>query len=265
MFLCVFFSVCVYLPGINLYRKLCMLWVGFWLNKISDGELLRFWRDANAHDHYFVIHLLLPKPKLLPPPLLMPLLLLDDNSISLYCHVVINSVINVTPTHTIFKKRLNDLRWYSDPDDDDDDDVMADAEYSPIFGWKNESDFIIKEAKHFQVELLNYIYVYIVELLGWLRLKLNAKWEFVKAWNIEWQCFFGYKGGMLLTLIFCNGTFNDRIKFQPATFNPNRSNPSENSGSVSTPLNALHIQNVNSMHNFKWPLFKKQLIIPVSS
>lgn len=66
--------------------------------------------------------------------LLMPPL--DDNSISLYCHVVINSVINVTPTHTIFKKRLNDLRWYSDPDDDDDDDVMADAEYSPIFQMK---------------------------------------------------------------------------------------------------------------------------------
>lgn len=56
----------------------------------------------------------------------------DGNSISPYCHVVINRVINVTPTHTIFKKRLSVIRWYSEMDDDDDDDVMADAEYSPI-------------------------------------------------------------------------------------------------------------------------------------
>lgn len=55
----------------------------------------------------------------------------DGNSISLYCHVVINSIINVTPTHKIFKKRLSVIRWYSETDDDDDDDVMADAEYSP--------------------------------------------------------------------------------------------------------------------------------------
>lgn len=76
--------------------------------------------------------------------------LLDDNSISVYCHVVINSVINVMPKHTIFKKRLNDFRWYSEPDDDDDDDVMADAEYSPAFfkreREKNEHNiFIIHE------------------------------------------------------------------------------------------------------------------------
>lgn len=55
----------------------------------------------------------------------------DGNSISRYCHVVINIIINVTPTHKIFKKRLSVIRWYSETDDDDDDDVMADAEYSP--------------------------------------------------------------------------------------------------------------------------------------
>lgn len=52
----------------------------------------------------------------------------DDNSIWLYCHVVINDIINVTPTHKIFKIRLNVFRWWSQPDDDD---VMAEAEYSP--------------------------------------------------------------------------------------------------------------------------------------
>lgn len=90
-----------------------------------------FWEKSKRTWPIFPIYMLLPMMLLLL--LMLPL---DDNSISLYCHVVINSVINVTPTHTIFKKRLNDLRWYSDPDDDDDDDVMADAEYSPIFQMK---------------------------------------------------------------------------------------------------------------------------------
>lgn len=60
----------------------------------------------------------------------------DDNSIWLYCHVVINDIINVTPTHKIFKMRLNVFRWWSQPDDDD---VMAEAEYSPENEWKEKN------------------------------------------------------------------------------------------------------------------------------
>lgn len=93
----------------------------------------------------------------------------DGNSISLYCHVVINNIINVTPTHTIFKKRLSDIRWYSETDDDDDDDVMADAEYSP-----RESEKM-NEIKLQKLHFFNIFFPSLYEIIEFKKI-VSVKW-----------------------------------------------------------------------------------------